>query len=324
MTKLLKVHGSENTFFLFDLTQFEQQPTFAEISKLAVAMKAGDNPDLNNIDGILVVQDSDHQDCLGKMTVVNADGSLASMCGNGLRTVTRYLAEKFGKTKFKVETQDADLDVEKEADLADQVPAYGVQISPVRFDHNDFPFEKLGTDEIHDQMLPQLDDRLSFTAIALPNPHLISFVSDAVLKTDKLKRLGTYLNGENPYFTDGVNVNFANILAPDTLFVRTFERGVGFTNACGTGMTSTSLAYALNHYEGDFDRIITVYNPGGMVKVHVQKTGNDLQLQLIANATELGTFTIDAKDLFDHHFAVGTYQPTDEEAHYQEWIKSLN
>ena len=62
MTKLLKVHGSENTFFLFDLTQFEQQPTFAEISKLAVAMKAGDNPDLNNIDGILVVQDSDHQD----------------------------------------------------------------------------------------------------------------------------------------------------------------------------------------------------------------------------------------------------------------------
>lgn len=121
MTKLLKVHGSENTFFLFDLTQFEQQPTFAEISKLAVAMKAGDNPDLNNIDGILVVQDSDHQDCLGKMTVVNADGSLASMCGNGLRTVTRYLAEKFGKTKFKVETQDADLDVEKEADLADQV-----------------------------------------------------------------------------------------------------------------------------------------------------------------------------------------------------------
>ncbi|WP_395319859.1 diaminopimelate epimerase [Fructilactobacillus frigidiflavus] len=324
MTELLKVHGSENTFFILDLTQFAQQPSFAEISKLAVAMKASNDPKLNNIDGILVVEASDHPDCLGKMTVVNADGSLASMCGNGLRTVTRYLAEKFGKTNFKVETQDADLDVEQAPDLADQVPAFGVQISPVRFDHADFPFENLGTNEIHDQMLPQLDDRLSFTAIAVPNPHLISFVSDAVLHTDKLEKLGTYLNGENPYFTDGVNVNFAKILAPDTLFVRTFERGVGFTNACGTGMTSTSLAYALNHYEGDFDRIITVYNPGGMVKVHVQKTGNDFQLQLIANATELGTFTIDAKDLFNHNFAAGTFQPTDEESHYQAWVKSLN
>ncbi|WP_429971672.1 diaminopimelate epimerase [Fructilactobacillus sp. Tb1] len=323
MTELLKVHGSENTFFILDLTQFDEQPSFAAISQLAVAMKASDNPNLNNIDGILVVENSDHPGCLGKMTVVNADGSLASMCGNGLRTVTRYLAHKFGQTSFKVETQDADLAVEQYPDLAANVPAFGVQISPVRFNHAAFPFDNLGTEEIHDQKLPELDDELKFTAIAVPNPHLISFMPKNVLESDKLEKLGTYLNGENPYFTDGVNVNFAEILAPDTLFVRTFERGVGFTNACGTGMTSTSLAYALNHYDGDFDRIITVYNPGGMVKVHVQKIGDDYHLQLIANATNLGTFTINAADLFKHNFSNGTFTTTDEETSYQAWVNSL-
>ena len=62
-----------------------------------------------------------------------------------------------------------------------------------------------------------------------------------------LKELGTRLNSDNPYFSDGVNVNFGHILGHNKLFVKTFERGVGFTNACGTGMSATSLALALTH-----------------------------------------------------------------------------
>ncbi|ANZ57663.1 diaminopimelate epimerase [Fructilactobacillus lindneri] len=323
MIKLLKIHGSENTFFILDVTQFSKKPTLNEISALTVALKQSDYKNLNNIDGILVVDKSDHADCLGKMTVVNADGSIASMCGNGLRTVSRYLANKYGQTKFKVETRDADLAVEKYPDLADQVPSFGVTISPIRFNQQDFPFSNLKTDQIRDQKVPELDPDLKFTAIAVPNPHLISFVSKAVLKSDKLKDLGTYLNGENPYFTDGVNVNFAQIIGPDTLFVRTFERGVGFTNACGTGMSSTSLAYALNHYQGDFAKTITVYNPGGMVKVKVTSENGEYHLQLIANATNLGHLNINESDLLNHDFAKADYQPTDEESAYQKWVTKL-
>ena len=98
--------------------------------------------------------------------------------------------------------------------------------------------------------------------------------------------LGSYLNGANPYFSDGVNVNFAQILGPQKLFVRTYERGVGFTNACGTGMSATSLAFALLHpASAAFDEAITVYNPGGMVKTSVHFADHRYWIELIGNAT---------------------------------------
>ncbi|WP_413627987.1 diaminopimelate epimerase [Fructilactobacillus vespulae] len=319
MTKLLKVHGSENTFFIFDISKMENKPSIEQLSQLTIAFKKSNNEILNDIDGILVVDSSKHADCLGKMTVINSDGSIASMCGNGLRTVTRYLADEFGKDTFKVETQKSDLHVERSKKLAQNVPAFGVEIGPVLFDKASFPFTNLDTDEIHDQVVPQLDDELKFTAIAVPNPHLISFVSDEVLNSDKLKNLGTYLNGDNPYFTDGVNINFATIIDQDVLFVKTFERGVGFTNACGTGMSSTSLAYALNTYKGDFDKVITVYNPGGMVKVKVKRTGDQFHLELIANATNIGTLTAPEAELLKHDFSNIAFEKTNEDADYLLW-----
>ncbi|USS84679.1 diaminopimelate epimerase [Fructilactobacillus myrtifloralis] len=323
MVTLRKVHGSENRFFILDRTQFTTTPTIEQIANLAVNLKQSDNETFNDIDGILVVDASDHSGCLGKMTVVNADGSLASMCGNGLRTVARYLADQTGETKFKVETQDADLHVEQADQLAPEVPAYGVEIAPVRFHAADFPFAELGGDTILNRPLPQLAPDLDFTAIAVPNPHLISFMDHDTLTSGLQAQLGPYLNGENPYFPDGVNLNFAQILGPDRLFVKTYERGVGFTNACGTGMTATSLAYVLNHDQGDFDHVVTVYNPGGMVKVHVARTGTEYALQLIANATTLGNWEIEATDLFQHQFAAGNYQPTTEETAYQNWVATL-
>ncbi|USS88989.1 diaminopimelate epimerase [Fructilactobacillus cliffordii] len=323
MPTLRKVHGSENRFFILDRTQFDPEPTLNQISRLAVQLKQSDDDRFNDIDGILVVDHSDHPGCAGKMTVVNADGSIASMCGNGLRTVARYLAEQSGQTKFLVETQDADLHVEQAETLAPEVPAFGVEIAPVRFNAADFPFAELDGDTVLNRPLPQLVPDLDFTAIAVPNPHLISFMDHETLTGDLQAQLGPYLNGQNPYFPDGVNLNFAEILGPDELFVKTYERGVGFTNACGTGMTATSLAYVLNHDQGDFDHVVTVYNPGGMVKVHVARTGQDYALRLIANATILGNWTIGDNALLNGQFDQGDYQPTTEEIAYQNWVKSL-
>ncbi|KRM89826.1 diaminopimelate epimerase [Fructilactobacillus florum] len=323
MVKLLKVHGSENTFFLFDLTQFEKQPSLSSIAKLAVVCQKSANPVFKNIDGILVVTNSTHPDCLGKMIVINADGSRASMCGNGLRTVTRYLAERYQKKQFHVETDQADLAVTSEPELAPNVPAFGVEIGPIRFNQAAFPFANLHTETIQNQPLPDLDHDLRFSAIAVPNPHLISFVSKAVLQSDRLEKLGTRLNSKNQYFPDGVNVSFATILGENRLFVRTFERGVGFTNACGTGMSATSLAYAINQSGGDFDRLVTVFNPGGMVKVHAVCRAENYQLQLIANATTLGYITIPTTALWQHQFNQANYKQTNEETAYQAWVKAI-
>ena len=124
------------------------------------------------------------------------------------------------------------------------------------------------------------------TAVAVPNPHLISLVSPAILKSKLLEQLGTKLNQPNPYFPDGVNVSFAQVIDSSHLFVKTFERGVGFTNACGTGMSAASLVFALTQpSEQVLEKLITVSNPGGFVQTRVHKVAQSYWIELIGNAT---------------------------------------
>ena len=286
MVQLLKVHGSYNHFFLLDQTQLETPLTDPELVALGKQITDPTAGPLGGADGLLVVDHSDHAGVLGQMRVINADGSEASMCGNGLRTVARYLSEQHGQTEFKVETMQADLAVRKEADFAANVPAFAVEISPVRFNAAALPFAELGRERIVDDYVPELAPGIKFTSLAVPNPHLIAFGDDDLLTGPGMQELGEYLNGTNPYFPDGVNLNYAKILGENELFVRTFERGVGFTNACGTGMSATSLAFALTHPDlGHFDQPITVYNPGGQVKTIAHFADHRYWVELIGNAT---------------------------------------
>lgn len=326
MTKLLKVHGSFNHFFILDQTELDQPLTDAELVTLGQKLCAPANGILNGADGVLVVNKSDHDGVLGQMRVINADGSEASMCGNGLRTVARYLSEKTGQTEFKVETKQADLTVKKQADFATGVPAFAVEISPVRFNAAALPFEKLGRDRIIDDYLPELAPGVKFTSLAVPNPHLIAFGDEDLLVGPMMKELGEYLNGKNPYFTDGVNLNFAKILGPNELFVRTFERGVGFTNACGTGMSATSLAFALTHPDlGHFETPIKVYNPGGMVQTVLHFTNHRYFIELIGNATVTHTLTVDETHLHQADFTADDFDitMTSEDEAYHQFVTSL-
>lgn len=93
MTELLKVHGSQNQFFILDQTTLEQPLTDAELQTLAPRITNPQTGLLGGADGILVVNQPTKAEALAQMRVINADGSEASMCGNGLRTVARYLAE---------------------------------------------------------------------------------------------------------------------------------------------------------------------------------------------------------------------------------------
>ncbi|MDD9138844.1 diaminopimelate epimerase [Fructobacillus sp. CRL 2054] len=325
MVDLIHVHGSHNHFYILDQTELNTPLVHDELVALAQKF-CQKNAFWPGADGILVVDEPTHSGPVGKMTVVNADGSIASMCGNGLRTVTRYLSEKTGQKEFTVETAEADLRVAQAADFAKGVPAFSVEISPVLFNKEAFPFDNLGFDNIVNEKLPAINDHLSFTAIAVPNPHLISFVdSDQDLK-ETLGEIGQRLNGKNQYFPDGVNVNFAKILGPNKLFVRTFERGVGFTNACGTGMSATSFAFALIHPEMiDLSQSISVFNPGGMVKTNVHPNAEHPWIELIGNATFLDKVSLDESDLHQAKLEESnfTITKTNEETAYQAFVESL-
>lgn len=325
MVELLKVHGSENKFFILDQTKLENQLNDQELSALGQTICDPKNDILDGADGVLVVNNAKDPNAIGQMRVINADGSEAKMCGNGLRTVSRYLSEKFDKENFEVETLEASLDVKKSTDLANNVPAFSVEISPISFKAADLPFSYKNMDEMIDEKVPEFLPKQTFTSIAVPNPHLISFV-DKISEED-LGQLGKYLNSPNEYFPEGVNVSFAEIRGKNQLFVQTYERGVGFTNACGTGMSATTLAFALLHPD-QFDQAkdIEVYNPGGMVKTHVTlgKTKEESQIHLIGNATFTDKIEVTENDLHNLDFSNIQIKPTKEEDSYQDFIYSLN
>lgn len=325
MVYMQKVHGSQNTFFLLDQTQLKQALSQAELVRLAKQLTNAKTGLLGGADGLLVVSASSHQNVLGKMQVINADGSIASMCGNGLRTVGRYLAEKYRQNSFKVETQQADLKVSVEPDWAESVKAISVEISPVSFAKQDLPFAQLNCSKLINQEVPAFAPGLKFTAVAVPNPHLISIVSAEVLASSLLEKLGTKLNQPNPYFPDGVNVSFAQVIDSRHLFVRTFERGVGFTNACGTGMSAASLVFALTHQqEKVFNHLLTVSNPGGFVQTRVHQQEDHYWIELIGNATV--THNINADESLFHQdlpdFSLFQVEQTSENAAYQAFISN--
>ncbi|MCT4398263.1 diaminopimelate epimerase [Pediococcus ethanolidurans] len=319
-----KVHGSENHFFLLDQTQLQTKLSDQELINFTTKITDSKTGLLQGADGVLVVDEPTHQDALAQMRVINADGSEASMCGNGLRTVSRYLAKKFQVDQFKVQTLNADLKVSKAADFAPNVPAFSVEISPVSFTAESLPFHNPEHQQLVNETWPELLPELKFTAVAVPNPHLISFVSADELASSDLGTLGKRLNQPNSYFPDGVNVSFAQILGQNKLFVRTFERGVGFTNACGTGMSATSLAFALTHPDkGQFDQEITVYNPGGMVKTNVHKNDTNYDIDLIGNATVTHHLELSEADLHAAKLNDVKITQTDEETSYLQFVDQL-
>ncbi|MFK4567574.1 diaminopimelate epimerase [Enterococcus sp. UD-01] len=318
-----KVHGSENDFFLIDETELAQSFTSAEIEALRAQLCNRESGLLGGADGLLLVEEVKKSSSLAKMRVINSDGSEASMCGNGLRTVARYLSEKHQKDSFKVETMFAALKVRKAPQLGERVVTYQVEISPVRFEAQAIPMQTRNN-TIIDEVIPELSDSLKFSAVAVPNPHLITFVDHATLMSAEFERIATYVNGENPLFPDGINVSFVEVLGENQLFVRTFERGVGFTSACGTAMCASSLMYVLL-YNGTFGETITVKNQGGLVKTVVHENDADgYWMELIGNATVTHELTGELTDFIEGSFERVTIKETTEHQDYLNFLKTVN
>jgi diaminopimelate epimerase len=314
--KLTKCHGSGNDFFMIDEMSHDYQLTDAMRRKLALAF-CSRKTELG-ADGLLFISKSGAADA--KMRVFNADGSEASMCGNGLRCVARYVCELLGKEDILVETMKANLYAKTAEPIFPGLPTYRVEISPVLFELDKLPM-KIDKKVLMNEQVEQLSKDLSFTAVAVPNPHLIAFVDSRTLKSDTQKRLSEYVNGPNEIFPDGVNVSFVKTLENHALYVRTFERGVGFTNACGTAMSASSLVASLLRLE-PYEEAIDVYNNGGKVRCLVHKLEEEGRTQysidLIGNATYLYEATVSFDDQNPETFTVKDQKEFGEQARYRE------
>lgn len=309
--ELLKVHGSNNTFFLIEGGADDYQ-----WEELGQWLCKPEND--GGADGLLVILPSSKADA--KMRVINADGSEASMCGNGLRCVARYVLDDLKKDEAIIETMKADLHVKRDGDLVEGIEAFSVEIAPISFDLATLPMVYKNKKTLIDESISEVASDLHFTAVSVPNPHLISVVSKKYIDdTTHQEKLATLLNGENDFTPDGVNVSYVLPISNNEIFVRTYERGVGFTNACGTAMTASSLVSALLKLVDE--EVVTVYNPGGFVKCHVKQLNKHTQLSLSGNATYIKKFSLTTSE---NNYSLQTIEEFDEQAVYTHRMKRVH
>lgn len=277
--EILKCHGTGNDFILIDETGTDYN--LAEGRRVELARKLCRREGMLGADGILFVQGSSV--CDAKMRIFNSDGSEAEMCGNGLRCVGRHVMEKLGKNDITVETMKSTYTVSRAEEIFRDVASVSVILKSVDFRLEALPMSYKGHNELLFEKVEELDAGLSFSAVSMTNPHLVAMVEN--IDDEQLCRVGKRVIEEKKIFPKGSNVNFVKILGPAAIYVKTYERGVGLTKSCGTGMVSSAIIFC--RQDGTrFGKEISIYNDGGMIKctVILQESGSYV-VSMTGNAT---------------------------------------
>ena len=214
------------------------------------------------------------------MRMFNPDGSEAEMCGNGIRCVARLAQKYITERNFTLFSGGRLFEISADGELRKDVEAYGVEI-PITLDGPDFAMLSEG-ETLREQILPELDAELRFTALNLGNPHIVARCEKIDLA--QLESLGEKVKHLPTLFPNGVNVSLFEVLSEEQIFVATYERGAGITLSCGTAMTASTTAAALAGYI-PYDRPIEVCNRGGKVVCEVHKREEKLSTRLSGNAT---------------------------------------
>ena len=274
-TTLIKCHGSGNDFFIVDETTLSgplSDKDRQEISQLICKR----NHHLGGSDGVLFY--IENKEVQSQMRMFNPDGSEPEMCGNGIRCHARYAYEKSGINPMKIKTQKAMLEVTKTDDMYPGIQTYETEIGPVSFSPD--TISRSIKDEIFNTSIPGFFEEFAFSAISVPNPHLITMVDQVDEET--VKRVGESANN-NILFSEGINVSFIHKIGNNSFFVMTYERGVGLTSACGTAM-SASTFIAAKMKQVRFNEYIDISNKGGRVQCKAIVTPKPM-IYLKGNAT---------------------------------------
>ena len=243
-----KCHGSGNDFPLIDARRI----TLDDSDWARVARTLADRHGPVGGDGLLLLVGGDDEHAFG-MRMFNSDGSEAETCLNGLRCVARAGFEALGVDAARVRLKTSSADVAREAELAPGVVTVRTIVGPASIAPADVGLTG---------PLSELPSRRAFTAVAMPNPHLVTFV-DAVDEAE-LVALGEFCESGPALIPGRANVSFVEMRGPD-LFVRTFERGVGLTDSCGSAMAASVLAAGLTGRVPTGTQV-RVFNKGGLVR----------------------------------------------------------
>lgn len=258
-----KLHGIGNDFIAIDERFIKRDKKYySNLAKTVCNRRFS-----VGADGLLVVKNSEVADI--KMVYYNADGSRAFMCGNGLRCFVRYVFENkiVEKEEFNVETLDGVKKVNVNI-LFGELVSIKVNMGTGSFLSKDIPV-RLNKEVFMNEDINVLGKGFKINAMLMGVPH-------AVILVDKLDVNDVLFYGskieKNDLFPNGINVNFVKIEDERNISVRTWERGCGYTLACGTGMTASAIiCNKLNLVS----KKVNVSSEGGRVTIDV---GNEIYM----------------------------------------------
>ncbi|MFC5369375.1 diaminopimelate epimerase [Arcanobacterium bovis] len=288
----IKLHGLGNDFVVIDGMKSSFDPSADQVRELC------DRHFGVGADGVIVVQPPKNTGSAGYMHYINADGSLAQMCGNGVRCTAKFLVDEgyvdatcgnltvdtlAGPRSLSFTAESGKLTT---ATVNMGQPIFEPAQIPVRAPRESLAKNpETGVEFVRNLQVQTPWGDVTFTCISMGNPHAIWFIDSFDDLPDTLFDSGNHESGKNlttmdidkigafleahPIFPEKSNIEFVSV-HDGALHTRVFERGVGETLACGTGACATGVA---GYLTGRTGRRVDVVLPGGTLEIEWTESG---------------------------------------------------
>lgn len=244
-------NGFHNSFIFFDGKELESKDIDIKESVKYYC-------DLYNLDGLIVTRKIKQNEI--KIKIYNRDSSVAPMCGNGIRCAIRYAYER-GWVNYN-----ENLIVHTDTGLRDAIiisnHPFLTKVNLGKPSFNPILLDLDSNDEYFNKELDVDGKNIKISAIFMCTHHCVVISSCKGEFEEYAEKIE-----KHPLFKRGVNVDFVNIIDKDNIFVHTYERGVGWTLACGTGGCASF--YVLNKLGLVNNKVCVNYIDGKMIAENV-------------------------------------------------------
>ena len=219
-------------------------------------------------DGVIFINPSDEADF--EMEMYNADGTRAEMCGNGIRCVAKYVHDKglTDQTQFSIvsggKVKYMDLTVENGI-----TKAIRVDMGEPILTAAEVPVVSKNEQSVDEEIVVD-NEKYRMTCVSMGNPHAVVFVDSTA--DFPLEQIGPHFENHER-FPRRTNTEFVEVVSPEYVKMRVWERGTGETLACGTGCCATAAACVLN---GKTGRKVTVEVLGGALTIEWDEKTNHI------------------------------------------------
>ncbi len=254
LLRFSKMHGLGNDFMVVDLAtqHFAFRPELVR--------QLSDRQFGVGFDQLLVVETPSNPDVDFRYRIYNANGTEVEQCGNGARCFARFVHDSHltAKNPIKVETNSGIISLTLLD--GDQVL---VNMGQPKFEPKALPCSAPQQQEKYDLELPLNEGTIdvSVGAVSMGNPHAVMLVDD--IQSEMVNQLGPQIECHE-LFPKNINAGFMQIISRNEIKLRVYERGAGWTLACGTGACG---AMVVAHQWGLVDDEVTVHLPGGALNI---------------------------------------------------------